>query len=269
VLFLQLYRVAVLFCGVTAVALNMLAAVLFGALVGLDRRLSGRQRALTFAIAAALAGLAFGRFWASFAPADWYVDSIWVEISAACCVFALGFGVDDRAPWEDLESAGGALDEDDSRDLYRLRLFQAAAFGFANSVNAWAYALAFLVFMAAGHLLEWALSRALKLDGDEKVLPSRRDQQEIAGASAAATAEWIEDAPRSFIAALNAAYRDELAPRPGSSSQAPRQIRVVHNSAKPLDARSAANTRSIAPASGKAARHKSPTEARDPARGRR
>ena len=79
-------------------ALNMLAAVLFGALVGLDRRLSGHQRALTFAIAAALAGLAFGRLWAAFAPADWYVNSIWVEISAACCVFALGFGVDDRVP---------------------------------------------------------------------------------------------------------------------------------------------------------------------------
>jgi hypothetical protein len=265
VLFLQLYRVAVLFCGVAAVALNMLAAVLFGALVGLDRRLSGHQRALTFAIAFALAGLALGRLWAAFAPADWSVDSIWVEISGACCVFALGFGVDDRVPWEDLESSG-SLDEDDSRDLYRLRLFQAAAFGFANSVNAWAYALAFLMFMAAGHLLEWALTRALKLGGDEK---PHVTGQEIAGASAATTAEWLDDAPHSFIAALNAVYRDELAPRPGSSSPAPRQIRVVHNSAKPLDARSAANTRSIAPANGKAARHKIPTEARDPARGRR
>jgi hypothetical protein len=265
-----LYRVAVLFCGVTAVALNMLAAVLFGALVGLDRRFSGHQRALTFAIAAALAGLAFGRLWAAFAPADWYVDSIWVEISAACCIFALGFGVDDRVPWENADSlAAGALDEDDSRDLYRLRLFQAAAFGFANSINAWVYALSFLMFMAAAHLLEWALTRALELGGDEKTLPSRRDQPEMAAARAAAPPEWLEDAPRSFIAALNAAYRDELAPAQGSSSPAPRQIRVVRNSAKPLDARSAANTRSIAPANGKAARHKTPTEARDPARGRR
>ncbi len=136
-------------------ALSIFAAVLFGALVGLDRRLAGHKAASAFTIAAGLSGWAVGLAWTAYAPPDWSFDSIWVELSAACCVFALGFGGED----------GADFDADESRDALLLRLFQSGAFGIASAVGAFGYSLAFLSFMVAGHLLEWALTRLLRLDG--------------------------------------------------------------------------------------------------------
>ena len=130
-----------------AVALSIFAAVLFGALVGLDRRLAGHKAASAFTIAVGLSGWVIGLAWTAYAPPDWSLDSIWVELSAACCVFALGFGGEDSADF----------DADEARDALLLRLFQSGAFGIASAVGAFGYSLAFLSFMAAGHLLEWAL----------------------------------------------------------------------------------------------------------------
>lgn len=251
-----------------AVALSIFAAVLFGALAGLDRRLAGHKAASAFTIAVGLSGWVIGLLWTAYAPPDWSFDSIWVELSAACCVFALGFGGED----------GADSDPDETRDALFLRLFQSAAFGIASAVGAFGYSLAFLSFMVAGHLLEWALTRLLRLDsrsgnGRAHSAHEHSAQQHSVYVHSArdigAARNWLDDAPPTFIAALNAAFADEAAPRTGSSSPEHRQIKVVHNSAKPSDARYAANTQSIARGHGTVAQRKIPTEARDPAPGRR
>jgi hypothetical protein len=244
--------------GVSAVALKLLAAVLFGVLVGLDRSSGARKRALLLSLAAALSGFLLGLAWVGFAPEDWALNSIWVELSAACCVYALGFGGDEPSLW----------DEEDRRAAFALGLAQSVAFAFANAVGAWAYALGYLLLVAGGHLLDYWISCAL--EPDESLEPRSAGAATLFDRVAKpARPDWLDEAPRSFIAALNAACRAEPAPIPDSSSPAHRQIRVVHNVAKPLDARSAANTRPIGRAHGKEGRHKSPKEARDPAHGRR
>jgi len=244
------------------VALTLFAAVLFGMLAGLDARFEGRRLAPAFCIAAAAAGWLTGLLWSAFAPEDWSFSSPWVELSAACCVFALAFGGDERADFDNFSAQEGR------RDAYWLRSFQALAFGIAIAVGAWAYCLAFLAFMLAGHALEAWLTCLLRIDGaGEAAAP--QSARVPAGQADAGAPEWLETAPRSFIAALNAAYRHELAETPGSSFRAPRHIRVAHNAAKPLDARSAASTRSIARGNGTAGPRKIPTEARDRAPGRR
>jgi len=260
------------------VALTVLAAVLFGALIALDPRFGGRRAALVFIIAAALSGWIAGRIWMAFAPEDWLFDSVWVELSAACCVFALRFGGEDGGPWSaTARSDEPAPDADALYEAYALRLFQAVAFGAASAVNAWAFLLAFLALMVAGRAIEAWLVRLLRVEGQrarasEAALAANRPDWAQNETDRAGAPSWLETAPRSFIAALNAASEaaaPDQASAPGSSSPAPRQIRVVHNAAKPLDARSAASTRPIARANGTAGPHKIPTEARDPARGRR
>lgn len=240
-------------------ALNLLVALLFGLLIGLDCRIVGRRGDLVFNIGAALGGFTLGFIWSHLPTRDWSFDSAWVEISAACCAFALNFAVPGEEP-----EPGEAADDDSADHVYFSRLSQSAALGLASFFCAWIFMVAFLALMTAGYVWRAAFPRRA-LAGDE--------DSSLAASTAApgrARVEWrAGEPPRSFIAALNADYVRESALRAGSTSPESRQIRAVRNAAKPLDARSAANTRSTARANGTRGQRKIPIEARDPGLGRR
>ena len=236
---------------------HFVIALLFGALMSFRRPLAGRARALAPDLVAAAAGFAaalvLGRFApAASAPESWAIDTRWIEISAALCVFALGLSGGPLSPWEELLPEEAAPEAEDSRFA---ELFQSFALGAAAFCAAWAFAAAFLMLKAAGNLV---------LAAQEKTETSPKRDPRL---------DWLAggEMPSSFIAALNAGQAQHPDRGSGSRSMSPalRQIRAVHNGAKPLDARSSANRRSTAPGHDRAEPRKSLTAARDRAPGRR
>jgi len=247
-------------------ALNLLAALLCGALTGAERPQMARCGILAFKVAAALIGFFLGLAWSRLVPHNWSPDSVWVEISAAFCASAMGLGLDGQSPSD--ESEGGkkarAPDENKPRLLFPLAL-QAGALGLASYFGAWTYVLVFASLTATGEIWRTAVDGAWSEDETE----SSSGPPTAAQSGGDPFDHLAVERPKNFIAALNAAYQRELLPQPDSRFPEPRQIRVVHSVARPPDARSAASTRSVARASGTAAQRKIQTEARDPALGRR
>jgi hypothetical protein len=246
-------------------ALNLLVALFLGVLVGLDRHFAGRRGVFAFKVVAALFGFTLGLIWNRFAPVDWSFDSVWVEISAASCAIAWGLGGED---------ADGTPDDENDGLADVLGMGQAATLGLASCFGAWTYAFVFVMLKVVGYFWRAALDGG-SLGTEDAESSSCADEldsdmSESAPGPRASRLQWLAgEPPQSFIAALNAPYEREPAPRPSAMSPEPRQIRVVRNSAKPLDARSAANMRSIARANGTTGRHRIRTEARDPELGRR
>jgi hypothetical protein len=286
--------------GRSIVALNLIAAVLLGALVGLDRRIAGKDGPLPLNVMTSLFGFAAGSFLAGADLGGLSFDSSWGEALAAISLFALGIGArGDRSkpdePVISIEPSGGEAiwrpapdrrGDEDSSEMDAFHLVQALALGVACSFAAWTYVFCFILLMVVGYVWRTALTGAPSVALQQKPQPLRRSepalpkilsqdlvaQQALARSARVSLVEWFDgQPPPSFVAALTEASREQetIPPRAATTPPEHRQTEAVHIAPKPLDARSAANTRPIRRGGGTVVQYKSRTEARGPAPGRR
>ena len=239
-----------------ALALEILAAMLFGALIGLDRRILGRGGGLAENIGAALIGLALGYVYLMAAGDSEGFGLSWLEPVAAIGLFGLGFVGEGARESADPERA---LDDGDGAVAH---LLQAFGLGVACSLGAWTYALVFVILMVVAYV--WRTSLYGDVVAQEKAeqaaatfkAPRPRLVEAPVVASLAAVQEigpkkveleWFGSSPPPHFAEalLRAAREPDFMPARGTNSRGLPRTKVAHNAARPLDARSAANPQPI------------------------
>lgn len=281
-------------------ALNLIAAVLLGALVGLDRRIAGKDGPLPLNVMTSLFGFAAGSFLVGADLGGLDFDSSWGEALAAISLFALGIGArGDRGKQDEpvisIEASGGEAvwrpvsdqrRDDDSSEMDAFHLVQALALGVACSFAAWTYVFCFILLMVVGYVWRTALTGAPNVALQQRPQTLRRSeptfpdilsqdlvtQQDLARSARVSLVDWFDgQPPPAFVAALTEASREPETNQPRAATTLPehRQTAAVHSAPKPLDARSAANTRPIRRGGGIVVQYKSRTEARGPGPGRR
>ena len=244
-------------------AYQIIAAVVFGLLVGLDRHIANKPMALARHIVIALFGLFFG---------------------AVCQAIVLGAGGELAFAGEGLAGFGLFVlvvrefdgDEEDqfkARPLQRiatrlLDLAPALALGLASAYSAWTVALAFLAAKVAFN--GWRLARGPQLSGRRALDPGGETRADdfFGPAPSGGGVEWLGgEPPASFAAALRGAAAGS---NPAYARMFPehRQTEAAHSVARMRDARSAATPRPIDLGGEKAEHNRNRTKARDPAHGR-
>ena len=271
--------------GRSIVALNLIAAVLLGALVGLDRRIAGKDGPLPLNVMTALFGFAAGSFLAGADMGGLVLDSSWGEALAAISLFAFGVGArgDRGKPDESvisIDSLGAEAvwrpvsdlrRDEESSEMDAFHLVQALALGVACSFAAWTYVFCFILLMVVGHVWRTALTGAPRVALQQRPR-SQESQQALARSARVSLVDWFDgQPPPAFVAALTEASREPetIQPRAATTPPEHRQTAAGHSAPKPLDARSAANTRPIRRGGGTVVQYRSRTEARGPGPGRR
>jgi hypothetical protein len=249
-------------------AFKIIAAIVFGMLIGLDRHIADRPMALAKNIAISGFGLYFGSVCQGFVMSAGGEMAFAGEGLAGFGLFALiyhelGDGARDAAPDMPLWRAMARLND----------TAPAFALGIASAFSAWTIALAFLSAKVAFNC--WRLARGPQLSGRRRapVPPGPGVDGDFESfiepnPPRGGGVEWLAGRPpASFAAALRGAVGDAI---PAYARMFPehRQKEAAHSAARMLDARSAATSRPIEPGGEKAEHSRSRTKARDPARGR-
>lgn len=236
-------------------AVKIIAAILFGALVGLDRHIAGKPVALAQNILVSLFGLFVGDVWLALYSRSGGGLEVVGEVLAGFGLFALIFrelidaqatdAVEDKPEWEVAVARV-------------LNPAPAFALGVACAFSAWTSALVFLTLKVAVHA--WRMARTPGSSKENAEAPprpgARADTAATRRASNGAGVEWLGgDPPPTFAEALRAAEAEPIR-RTARRFPEHRQTAAAHNAAGFLDARSAATPRPIGHGSEKAEQHK-------------
>ncbi len=251
-------------------AFKIIAAIVFGILIGLDRHIAGKPMALAKNIGISLFGLFFGAVCLGFDLQAAGEMAFAGEGLAGFGLFALIYHELGDSAQDDL-SAEAPLWRAAARLLDPAPAF---ALGLACALSAWTVALAGLAVKVVFN--SWRLARShlasprrdLDLDFDPSGPGAECDLAAFcdpALSSSGAGVEWLAGQPPASFAATLAA---EPIAAHARMSREHRQTEAAHNGARTLDARSAATPRPIDFGCEIAERCKNRIGARDQAHGR-
>ncbi len=226
-------------------AFKIIAAVVFGALIGLDRHIAGKPVAPMQNILVSLFGLFVGGVWRAFYSHSGSGIEFAGEVLAGFGLFALVFRelIDAQAT--------DATTEKPEWEFAVVRFLDPApafALGVACAFSAWTSALVFLALKVAVHA--WRMARpAIFSWRNSHAAPPRpgasADATNSRRALNAAGVEWLAgDPPPAFAEVLRSAEAEPIR-RTAKNFPEHRQTTAAHNAAGFLDARSAATPRPI------------------------